>query len=121
MTRLIPQKKSTFSSNRETQRFFACHHSLDAFEHIRQRGRVHYLRGRVANFLHHDPDPATALVAAFSASHVSRLADTRQWRDWPVQDAHNVTDADQVWIAAKEIPAALALPALEEPLVLEFE
>src|SRR5208337_2747042 len=121
MTRLISQKRVPESSNSEAQRFFAGHHCLDAFEHVRERRRVHYLRCRVANFLHHDPDSATALVAAFAASHVGRLADAWQRCDWPVQDAYNVPDAYQVRVAAEEISAALALPALQEPLVLEFE
>src|SRR5208282_5688009 len=121
MTRLIPKKRATLVSNRETQRFLAGDYRLDVLEHVRQRSRVHYLRGRVADFLHHYSNSTTALVAAFTASHVRGLADAWQRCDWPVQHAYNVPNADQLRIAAKEISAALALLALEEPLVLEFE
>src|SRR5208282_623516 len=63
----------------------------------------------------------TALVAAFTASHVCRLADAWQRCDWPVQYAYYVPNADLLRIAAQEISTALTLLALEESLVLEFE
>src|SRR5580704_13149085 len=113
MTRLIFQKKDSFkSSDRETQRFVAGDHRLDALEHVGQRGRVHYLRRRVAHLFHDDSDAATALVAALAASHVCRLADAWQRCDRPVQHAYNVPHADLVRVAAEEISAALALLAL---------
>src|ERR1700722_9741551 len=122
MTRLVFQKKELTSfSDREIQRFVAGDHCLDALEHVLERSRVHYSRGRVADFLHHDPDSATALIAAFAASHVCGLADAWQRRDWPVQHAYYVPDADQVRLASEEIATALALLALQEPLVLELE
>src|SRR6202030_2556477 len=82
---------------------------------------VHYSRGRVTDFLHYDPDSATALVAAFAASHVCGLADAWQRRDWPVQHAYYVSDADQMRLASEEIAAALTLLALQKSLVLELE
>src|SRR5271154_3064490 len=121
MTRLMFQKKALKSSDRETQRFVACDHRLDALEHVGQRGRVHYLRSRVAHLFHDNPDAATAFVATLAASHVRRLADAWQRRDRPVQYAYNVPDADLTGVAAEEISAALALLALEQSLVLEFE
>src|SRR5271170_1182401 len=121
MTRLMFQKKALKSSDRETQRFVACDHRLDALEHVGQRGRVHYLRRRVAHLFHNDPDAATALVPALAASHVCRLADAWQRRDRAVQHAYNVPHADLAGVAAEEISAALALLALEQPRVLEFE
>src|SRR5271170_3957828 len=121
MTRLMFQKKALKSSDRETQRFIACDHRLDALEHVRQRGRVHYLRSRVAHLFHHDSDAATALVVALATSHVRRFADAWQRRDRPVQHAYNVPHADLAGVAAEEISAALALLALEQPLVLELE
>src|SRR5208283_887982 len=121
MTRLFSQKNVIPVSNRETQRLRAGNDRLHLLEHVCQRSRVHYLRGRVADFLHHDSNSTAALVAAFTAAHVCRLADARQRCDWPVQYAYNMPNADHLRIAPKEISAALALLALEQPLVLEFE
>src|ERR1019366_4778420 len=121
MTRLTPKKRAAHVSNRKTQRFLAVNYRLDLLEHIGQRCRVHYLRGRVADFLHYESDCTSALVAAFTASHVRHLADTWQRCDWSVQYAYNVPNADQLRIAAKEVSAALTLLALEQSLVLEFE
>src|SRR5271170_3400274 len=104
MTRLISQKKANLDSDRETQRLFAGDHRFDLLEHVRQRCGIHYLRRRITNFLHHDPDSATAFVAAFAASHICGLADARQRCDWPVQDAYNVSNADQMRLAAEEVP-----------------
>src|SRR5260221_1137032 len=121
MTRLIFKKRAELVSDRETQRFVACDHRLDALEHVLQRRRVHYLRRRIADFLHHNPDSATALVATLAASHVCGLADAWQRCDWPIQDAYNVPDAYRTRLAAEEISAALALLALQQPLILELE
>src|SRR5579862_6400219 len=118
MTRVMPQKNCL---NRKTQRLLTGDYRFNLLEHVRQRRRIHNLRSRVANFLHHDPDSATALVAALAAPHVRRLADARQRRDWPVQHAYNVPDADKVRLAAEEISATLALLALQQPLVLQLE
>src|ERR1700678_2566884 len=121
MTRLIFQKKSELVENRETQRFLATDYHFDPLEHVGQRGGIHYLRSRVTDIFHHDPDAATALVTTLAASHVRRLADARQRRNRPVQHAYNVPDADEARVAAKEIPPTLALFALQQPLVLELQ
>src|ERR1700722_10483536 len=122
MTRLISQKRELTSvSDRETQRFIAGNHCLDTLEHVLERSRVHYLGGRIADFFHHDPDSATALVSALATAHVRGFADAWQRRDWPVQHAYYVPDTYRARFASKEIAAALALLALEQSLVLELE
>src|SRR3981081_3651793 len=109
------------NSDSETQRFFSGYDCFDSAEHVGERSGVHYFGGGVANILHYDSDSATALVAALAASHVRGPAHAWKRRDRAVQYADYVSEAHQARFAVEEISATLALFALQNPLVLEFE
>ena len=65
--------------------------------------------------------PALGFVAAVGAADVGGLAGARHRGEGTVEHADDLAEIDLGRIPGQEIPAALALPALEHAVVLEAE
>jgi hypothetical protein len=73
------------------------------------------------DFFHHNADPAAVLVAAFAATHVSRLTNTGYWRQRPLHYPENLTKRNTTRFPLQEVTPTLAFAALQNATVAEFE
>src|SRR5581483_2915235 len=94
---------------------------LDPLQHVGEGGAVEDARGRIAHVLHHHADAAGAFVATVLAADIGELADAANRGEGAFGIAKNFTEGDLARRAAEEIAAALALLALENPAIAQFE